>query len=410
MENRLLVIGLVWPEPDSSAAGWRILQLIEIFQEQGFEIHFASAASKSEHSYPLEKLGIQKQSILLNDDSFDAYVRDLKPDYVMFDRFMVEEQYSWRIRENCPKAIHILDTEDLHFLRQARQDAFKKEMELDELSLYSDLAKREIASIYRSDLSIIISAYEMSLLTQQFHIPESLLVYLPLLNRDFIPGNELPSFEERKDFMFIGNFIHEPNWRTVLELKRIWPSIRKRLPQAELHIYGAYPSQKVWELNKPSSGFIIKGRAESALETMKNYRVLLAPIPFGAGQKGKFMDALATQTPIVTSRIGAEDMLIEGNWPGFIFEEDDEFVKRSIELYNQEDIWRSAQDRGQHLSELWKAKQDKKQLLNVLLPIKDNLEIHRARNFVGQILWSNQFAASKYMSLWIEAKNGKKSL
>jgi hypothetical protein len=44
----------------------------------------------------------------------------LNPDIVVFDRYMTEEQFGWRVIKNCPKALRILDTEDLHFLRKAR--------------------------------------------------------------------------------------------------------------------------------------------------------------------------------------------------------------------------------------------------------------------------------------------------
>src|SRR5690606_31150007 len=96
--------------------------------------------------------------------------------------------------------------------------------------------------------------------------------------------------------------------KTVQKLKLIWPAIRKELPKAEIHIYGAYPSQKVLQLNNPKQGFLIKGRADNAIDTLACYRVLLAPIPFGAGLKGKFIDALYAKTPAISSRIGAEGM------------------------------------------------------------------------------------------------------
>ncbi len=70
--------------------------------------------------------GVRKKSIELNSSSFDDFAVELNPDVVLFDRFMIEEQFGWRIIENCPKAIRILDTEDLHCLRTARQKAFKE--------------------------------------------------------------------------------------------------------------------------------------------------------------------------------------------------------------------------------------------------------------------------------------------
>ena len=114
----LLIIGSVWPEPKSSAAGGRMMHLIKCFQELHWKICFASPASDSEFAVNLDDFNIQKERIVLNDDSFDVFIRDLNPNAVLFDRFMMEEQFGWRVAQNCPDALRILDTEDLHFLRQ----------------------------------------------------------------------------------------------------------------------------------------------------------------------------------------------------------------------------------------------------------------------------------------------------
>ncbi|HSN47394.1 MAG TPA: hypothetical protein VLR29_01405, partial [Flavobacterium sp.] len=145
-KQRILIIGFVWPEPNSSAAGGRMVQLISIFKEQGFEITFASPAMDSDYMIDLEPLGVVKKSIALNCSSFDVFVTELNPSIVLFDRFMIEEQFGWRVAENCPDALRLLDTEDLHCLRLARQKAFKENRKFttDDL-LIEDVAKREIA-------------------------------------------------------------------------------------------------------------------------------------------------------------------------------------------------------------------------------------------------------------------------
>ena len=404
---KILFLGLVWPEPTSSAAGWRILHLIKCFSKIG-QVFFASAASKSIYSANLEELGVEEKFIFLNDSSFDEFVFNLKPDIVVFDRFMVEEQYGWRVAENCPQALRVLDTEDLHFVRLARQDAFKKNTAI---NFYTATAKREIASILRSDMSLIISKTEMELLEKEFNIPKDKLFYLPfqeeVLSEEYIL--ELADFSQRKDFVFIGNFIHEPNWRTVEILKRdIWPKLRKKIPNAELHIYGAYASEKVLQLNNPKERFYIKGRAENARETISKYRILLAPIPFGAGAKGKFVDAMASGTPSVTTTIGAEGMT-ESQWNGFIVDDTVEFIEKSVELYVNEQLWNAKQQIGFALFNSSLA--DNSYTLELIEKVQDyrlKQEYYRQKNFIGEILLQQQVNATKYMSLWIEEKNKKK--
>lgn len=406
-QRKVLFIGLVWPEPTSSAAGKRILQLVKFFQKKDFEVIFCSAASKSEASFDLSKWNVQEFPIELNNASFNQFTKKINPEFVVYDRFVSEEQFGWRVSQECPNAVQILDTEDLHFLRSAREKAFKKK---EEINLYNEITIREIASILRCDLSLIISEFEMDLLKNEFNISSDLLYYLPFL--ELIQTKELRQktkvFQERKDFVFIGNFIHEPNWQTVLHLKKnIWPKLKTKLPEAKLNIYGAYPSQKVWDLHNEKEGFLVHGKAENALEVIGNAKILLAPIPFGAGQKGKFIDAMQVGTPIVTNSIGAESMFSDVI-PGILEDDENEFISKTIQLYNDETFWIKSQENG---FKILKEKFDKNVFEEIfdqrILDLELNLNETRKMNFIGKILKHNSANALKYMSLWIEEKNSK---
>lgn len=406
---KVLFIGLVWPEPTSSAAGTRILQLVRMFREANFDVHFASAANRSLHSYPLSKDGVNEKDILLNDRSFDDYLRNLQPEIVVYDRFIVEEQFGWRVREYCPEALTILDTEDLHFLRRARQDAIKKRQTVD---YFNEVARRELASLYRTDISLLISKTEFDILVERFSIPVNQLYYLPFLeerleDQDVDIWN---TFDEREHLMFIGNFLHEPNWNTVQFLKtKLWPLLKKELPNVELHIYGAYATEKVYQLNQPKERFFIKGRAEDVLLTMSSYRLLLAPIQFGAGIKGKFIDAMRSGTPSVTTKVGAESMTLDGRWNGFIEDDIGKFVQQAVLLYKNSEVWKGAQREGQRLlNERFDRFLYESNFIKRLLYMKENLDYFRSKNHIGQILSSQQFNSTKYMALWIEEKNKHK--
>ncbi|PKB17291.1 glycosyltransferase [Flavobacterium sp. 5] len=409
----LLIIGFVWPEPNSSAAGGRMLQLITEFQEQGFSITFASPAMDSDFMVDLSLLKVDKKSIALNSSSFDIFIKELNPNIVLFDRFMIEEQFGWRVAENCPDALRILDTEDLHCLRQSRQKAFKAHNEFSVFdTLKEDVAKREIASILRCDLSLIISEFEMELLKTTFKVDEKLLYYLPFLldtisNETF---ENLPSFNERNNFVFIGNFLHEPNWNAVQYLKEtIWPLLKKQLPNAELHVYGAYPSQKVTQLHQPKEGFHIKGRANNANEVVKNARVVLAPLRFGAGIKGKLIEAMQCGTPSITTTIGAESMQGQLPWNGSVTDDIHEFTKAATDLYKDEKLWIAAQQNGiAIINQRYSKKLFEKDFVAKIRFLQSNLGKHRLDNFLGSLLQHHTLNSTKYMSRWIEAKNSKK--
>ncbi|MDR6846269.1 glycosyltransferase [Flavobacterium granuli] len=409
----LLIIGFVWPEPNSSAAGGRMLQLITQFQQQGYAITFASPAMDSDFMVDLAPLNVKKESIALNCSSFDTFVKELNPAVVLFDRFMIEEQFGWRVAENCPDALRVLDTEDLHCLRLARQKAFKEHRNFTITdTLKEEVAKREIASILRCDLSLMISEFEMELLKTTFKIDDKLLYYLPFLLEPISEKTfeKLPSFEERNDFIFIGNFLHEPNWNAVQYLKEtIWPLLRKQLPDANLHVYGAYPSQKVLQLHQPKEGFHIKGRAIDANEVVQNARIVLAPLRFGAGIKGKLIEAMQCGTPSITTTIGAESM--QGNlpWNGFVTDDVTEFTNSAMQLYQDKKVWILAQQNGiSIINERYSKEQFENDFASKIQILRSNLPQHRLDNFFGALLQHHTLTSTKYMSRWIEAKNSKK--
>ena len=408
--KKLLIIGFVWPEPNSSAAGGRMMQLISIFKKNGFEITFASPALDSDFMVDLSELGVEKKAIELNNSSFDDFIKKLNPDVVLFDRFMIEEQFGWRVAENCPKAIRLLDTEDLHCLRVARQKAFKENrtFELNNL-LSEEVAKREIASILRCDLSFIISEFEMNVLKEVFKIDSDVLYYLPFLVYEMSDMDllKLPLFEERKNFVFIGNFLHEPNWNTVQYLKEsIWPLIKNQFPEAVLEVYGAYPSQKVLQLHQSKNSFFIKGRAVDANEVVKNARVVLAPIRFGAGLKGKLLEAMQCGTPSMTTTIGSEAMYANLPWNGFITDDVETFAKKAVELYHDENLWKQSQKNGVAIvNECYQLSKYSTALVAKINSLLNDSESHRLQNFMGSLLQHHTLKSTKYMAKWIEAKN-----
>lgn len=406
--KQLLIIGYVWPEPNSSAAGSRMMQLIGFFQSIDYHVTFASPAQLSEHMVDLSALDITVQEIKLNCESFDHYINNLQPNVVLFDRFMMEEQFGWRVTEQCPQAIRILDSEDLFSLRNARHAAFKKGLALTDSDLLSsDMAKREVAAIFRSDLTLMISQVEIDLLIRLFKVPQSLVHHCPFMLTDSEFQQNTPSFGERHHFISIGNFRHAPNWDAVLWLKQqIWPLIKAKLPDAQLHIYGAYPPPKATALHDEKSGFLVKGWVKDAELAMISSRICLAPLRFGAGIKGKLAQAMICGTPSITTAIGAESMESDYPWGGAITNEVASFVEHALRLYQDENLWQEASKNGiNNAKSMYKREPHFLNLTTALTYLNENLTTHRENNFIGGMLNHHSHKSTKYMAQWIEAKN-----
>lgn len=407
----VLVIGFIWPEPTATAAGRRILQIIDCLLQADYKIVFVSTAVKNPNSFHLEKLGIKTFNIALNSTSFDELLVEINPTIVLFDRYLTEEQFGWRVADICPNALKILDTEDLHFLRYARQLAQKNSTNKWDDYLVNDITLREIASIYRCDISLIISKFELKLLKKKFKIDAALLFYLPFLENNVSVATlkKYPTFTERKHFMTIGNFKHAPNFEAIVYLKhKIWPLIKKEIPSAEMHVYGAYVSQKALQLQSKKDGFFIKGWIPNTKEAFTNYKVCLAPIQFGAGLKGKLIESMKYGTPSITTTIGSEAMHGKLPWNGFIEDEVDKFAKKAIELYTNECIWFQSQKNGMFIinKQYSKRKYTSKFITYIENYLKDVVSI-RKTNFIGLMLTHHKLKSTKYLSKWIEEKNKK---
>ena len=407
--KKIFIIGQTWPEPTATAAGTRMMQLIECFLEQEWQIMFGSAAQKNSLSIDFLNSPVTPVEIELNNVSFDHILKGFDPDMVVFDRFLSEEQYGWRVRETCPAAIRILDTEDLHCLRKARELALDKSDKNWKAYLQNDIAKREIASIYRSDMSLIISKFEVDLLHEYFKVPVGLLHYLPFLpeplNSDKIES--LPGYEDRHHFMVLGNIKHTPTLDALKYLKRdIWPLIRKELPNAEVHVYGAYFNHHARAFHDERNGFLIKGWIADKKRCFTSSRVCLAPLRFGAGQKGKLLDAMYYGTPSVTTQIGSESMAVAEQWNGFVKNDAAPFALAAVTLYRDRAIWENACQKG---FELLTSGFDKEKQCTMLLSrlnrISEGIKDHRKDNFTGSMLWHHLMTSSKYLSRWIELKN-----
>ncbi|HID37718.1 MAG TPA: glycosyltransferase [Ghiorsea sp.] len=406
----ILILGLVWAEPESTGASKRLMQHIAMFQSLGWLITFACAAANNDATKALQTLGVNTQKVTLNCNSFDDFIADLKPNVVMFDRFMVEEQFGWRVANTCPQALRVLETIDLHCLREARHQAFKTKQTFHLDMLNNDIALREIAAIYRNDVSIIISNYEHDLLQSHFNIDPSLLHLCPFMLET--PDTNTPNFEQRQHFMTIGNFRHAPNWDAVLWLKQeVWGLIRQQLPKAELHIYGAYTPPKATALHNAKEGFLIKDKAVSVQDVMQASRVCLAPLRFGAGIKTKLADAMMFGTPSVTTNIGAEGMIPEHkgsdlDWAGNIADDAQAFADAAVALYQDKEMWETAQNNGYNIvNTLFNKESNQQALLNRLFDVQNNLETYRQKNFMGLMLNHHHHRSTEFMSRWIEAKN-----
>lgn len=412
---KILWICFVWPEPDSSAAGTRTLELINLLKTSGHEVRTCSPCQPNSYQDFLIQSGIAAEHLPANDERFDSFIAEFQPDIVFFDRFMIEEQFGWRVRQICPQALRILDTIDLHSLRRSRQ---RKQAQLNDnqvcpeltkSDLQSDDALREISAIYRCDLSLVISDFELNLLQLEFNIPASLITLCRFsCQRATVPN----SFEKRADFVAIGNFNHAPNLDSFKLLHDfLWPRINQLLNQrgilgTELHVFGAYPKTDFVSVESKANGFKVMGKTPQASETLSKYRVNLAPLRFGAGIKGKIADGWASGTPCVATSVAAEGMHSGFIFGGSVSDNWDRFVEQAVILYSDSQSWEAAQKNGfRIIDHFFDRSVNAQNFLEAVANAKQHQSERRIANFTGQMLWHHQNRSTEFFSRWIEVKN-----
>lgn len=400
--HHLLVFSEHLPQPKASAAGRRLNEILVLFSKAGFQItHIYSSDIQlfDEVELPL----YQQLKLPINNQSVQAKLKALNPSYVLFDRFVMEEKWAWRIHDLFPEAVRILDLEDLHCLRKTREFCLKNKVKYsDDILKTQEISKRELASIVRSDLTLVISKFEYDLLINTFKIPEKQLFYLPFLT-DSSSKTKALTFEERKDFIWIGGYKHPPNVDAVRYLKSsIWPKIRTELPKANLHIYGAYAPQLIQDFHNEKEGFLVKSWVDNAQDVISKARLSLAPLRFGAGLKGKCMEALELGTPVLASDIAIEGFSELEDWSGAYCADPEDYAKHAKRLYTSKSAWASAQAKAEDILESFSKTHFESRFIEKI----KQLESFKPSDFWTQNLIYQSFRQSKYFSKWIEEKEG----
>jgi O-antigen biosynthesis protein len=393
----------VWPEPTSSAAGVRTRALIAALLERGWKVEVASPSKENHFSRELNALGVATLTCDPNaSPPTDAALASLSPpSVVVYDRFVMEEQLGWRARAFWPNAFHVVDTQDLHSVRRARERLAKSgaAAELGAEELGEDFL-RELSSLHRADAALVVSSWEKHFLeTRGF--PSDKLCHLAFPAA--VDAN-IPDFHARSGFCFLGNFRHPPNLDSVRWLTlELWPRLKQRLPKAELHLYGAYPPAEVSRF-QGKEGIFAHGPVADHRAALRSHRALLAPLRFGAGIKGKVLEAWATGTPVLGTALTFEGMGAEG----LVMKQAADFPVAGLALHEEEGLWRQHQSTGlttvrQHYDPTLLADRFLAFLEGGLL----SLPQMRERNLTGKMLLLHQANSTKYFSRWIEAKNQK---
>jgi GT2 family glycosyltransferase/glycosyltransferase involved in cell wall biosynthesis/SAM-dependent methyltransferase len=265
------------------------------------------------------------------------------------------------VREYAPAATIVYDTVDLHWLREARRNASAvltnslvgSNGSPDPASIWPKakaLRELELAMIRATDATLVVSDGERSQV--EHDVPGANVVVVPNVH-DI--ASYVPPPTTRSGILFVGSFEHVPNVDAAVGLvKEVMPAVWGELGEVRLTIVGSDPPPEVRALASPLVD--VTGWVEDLQPLLEEARLMVAPLRYGAGLKGKVTQCLAYGLPVVTTSIGAEGILIapgEANETGsteqYLLVADDarEMASQTIKLYRDDDLWRRLSGAGQ---------------------------------------------------------------
>ena len=326
------------PEFDKSAGARSTLHIIQTYKELGLNICFLPDNFNpiEPYSQHLRDIGV-KLLTDINIDSekiFKLWLKNYakKIDYIFLSRPLVCQKYLKEIKKY--KNIKILYYgQDLHFLREQRTYEITKDLKYLEKSKSSKKIEYEI--IKNADVSYFPSVVEKDLLKKDFPAKDIEVIPVYAYATDNLPAPQ--KFEDRKDILFVGGFWHAPNADGLKWfVNEIFPQIVKVIPDIKLNVAGSNVTDEIRQLQSTNINILGFVSDEELQNLYKTTRVVIAPLRYGAGMKGKVVEALYNQAPIITTNIGAEGIENRNNVIT-IANESDDFANKLIELYTNKD-------------------------------------------------------------------------
>lgn len=334
--GKLLFIDWSTPRPDCDAGSITAFYLMKILVDLGYEVVFVPSdlLVLGHYTEAVRALGVR---CLSADDigSVEAHLQAEGATYThaLLCRAPIAALYIGQIRAHAPGARIILNTSDLHYLRDVRE----AELAGDPAQLEAALRWKahELSIIRACDHCIVMSDHELRIL--QHELPGSDIHLVPLMFVD-IPGRAA-GFAARKDMLFIGGFPHPPNVDAVVWFcERIWPLVRPRLPAVRVHLIGNKPSDAVHALGA-IEGVNVVGYVEDLKPWFDGVRMSIAPLRYGAGIKGKLGTSLSFGVPSVATTIAVEGMGIRDGEQALVADDEASFADAVVRLYTDEALW-----------------------------------------------------------------------
>ncbi len=353
--RHVLIIDHRVPMWDRDAGSLRMLHIMRALLAAGARVTFMpdGLAPTEPYTRRLQSLGVE---VLYGQLHVNAELDTIGPrlDLAILSRPHTASRWLDTIREYAPSATAAYDTVDLHWLREARRGVAG--------SSWDGLAARngslgaiapkaaalrhlELAMIQATDVTIVVSDCEREQVEQD--VPGSRVVVIPTVHD---VESYVPPPEGRAGILFVGGFEHPPNIDAAVRLvKEVMPEVWRELGDVQVTVVGSSPPPEVTALSAPLVD--VTGWVEDLQPLFEKARLMVAPLTYGAGIKGKITQSLAVGLPVVTTPIGVEGLDGHDEPCMLIGSTSQELASNAIRLYKDDELWRDLSHAGQSLIE-----------------------------------------------------------
>lgn len=332
---RIIVCDNGVPTPDQDSASQRMFLILQSLARVGRPVFIpVNQAPIDEYKSILEQHGIEVVPRLES----KPFIADYDCKVAILSRAAVADEMFSSIRRINKNVKIVFDSVDIHSLRLAREGAITRDPAL---AAEAQLRKsQELSLIRRSDQTWCVSEDDKAVFEDE--VPTAKIRVIP--NIHVLRGRGR-KFEDREGLFFIGSFLHRPN-RDAIQyfLESIYPLVCRVLPDINFYVAGSNMTDEI--LAYGSETIRILGHVRDPDHLFKRSRLLVAPLRFGSGMKGKIGQALSYGLPVVTTNIGAEGFRFRNGCEALIADDATAFARAVTQAYSDRELWQQLSDNG----------------------------------------------------------------
>ena len=324
------------PTFDKDAGSKTTFQYIKMFIERGYVVKFLpdNFAKSEPYTFILEQMGVE---VLYGNEmrtNIFEWIENNQAniDIAYLNRPHIATKYIDFIKEKTDIKV-IYYGHDLHFLRERREYELTGDVERKNASAYwksmeLDLMRKASISYYPSNVEVdYIHTFDKKINAKAI----TAYVFEKFGNIDYNP-------DIREGVLFVGGFSHPPNADALKYfLDNMWDEIYAQI-KAPFYIVGSNATDEIKALHNEAKGIIFKGfvSEEELKELYEKVRLVVVPLRYGAGVKGKVIEALYYNDPVITTSVGAEGIDNSYNQM-LVADEPGDFVEKCVNLYNDKE-------------------------------------------------------------------------